>query len=670
MTGYAIGIDTGGTYTDAVIIDLAARAVRARAKALTTRGDLAVGVAEALGAVLAASGDPAGIAAAARHVALSTTLATNALVEGHGDPVGVILIGFDERMAARTGIAHAIPDARLLRAAGGHDHAGDAAAPLDEDAIAAFLRTTAAHVGGYAIAAQYSVRNPAHELRARDLVAAITGRPATLSHDLAQALDAPRRALTAALNARIIGRITALIAAVRDGMARHGIAAPLHVVKGDGTLAPADRIAARPIETILSGPAASTIGAKFLAGIDDLVVADIGGTTTDIAVLEGGWPQLEREGAWVGGHRTMVQAIDMQTVGLGGDSEVAQDEGGQLVLRETRIWPLALLGARFPEVIATMSAQLADPQGEPYAGRFVLRLPVAAPTLPPREAELLARIFPRPSPLGRIVRGPLARRALDRLAQLGLVARAGFTPSDAAHVLDRQGQWSREAALLGALLLARGTRMLADGAREAQARAIAQQVFDAVVAKSARVLIASCAGTPLDGAGALIDAAASGRGRLGRLAVRLAPFWPVVAVGGPAPVFYPELGRRLGAEIVLPPHGDVANAVGAAVALMRARAWTEVSSLGLGSYRVHHAGEPISVTGGTEALALARELATTAAREAAVLAGMSPEGATLHVERVDLPDSSGDAGLISATVFAECIGEVVAPTEAIPPPPR
>ena len=657
MRAYAIGIDTGGTYTDAVIIDLGTRRVLAQAKALTTRGDLAVGVAEALDSVLDATGNAAAIAAGTAHVALSTTLATNAIVEGHGAAIGVILIGFDAHMTERAGIARAIPDAMLLGVAGGHDHDGNESASLDEAAIGDFLRATAGRVGAYAIAAQYSVRNPTHELRARDLVATIAQHPATISSELAQALDAPRRALTAALNARIIGHIGALIAAVRHGMAAHGIAAPLLIVKGDGTLAPAEIIAARPIETILSGPAASTIGAKFLSGRDDLVVADIGGTTTDIAVLEGGWPRLDRSGALVGGHRTMVQAIDMRTVGLGGDSEVAMGEGGRLELRSGRIWPLALLGARFPDVTAIMAGQLADPRGEPLAGRFALRLPGAAPPLPPREAELLTRIGPAPTPLGRVVRGPVARRALDRLAALGLIARAGFTPSDAAHVLDRQGQWSREAAVLGALLLQRGTRMLAEGDRETQARALSQEVFDLVVEKSARVLIESLADASLDGAEMLVGAAASGRARLGRLAVRIAPVWPVVAVGGPAPVFYPELGRGLDCDVVLPEHGAVANAIGAAVAVMRARAVVEVSSSGLGAYRVHHRGAPIAVAGATEALALARELAETQARQSARDAGLRAEAVTLHVERIDLPDSRGDAGLIAATLFAECVGE-------------
>ena len=652
MHACAIGIDTGGTYTDAVIIDLAARRVLAKAKALTTRGDLAIGVAEALASVLAASGDAAGMAATVRHVALSTTLATNAIVEGHGAPIGVVLVGFDAEMAARTGIAQALPGTPMLCAAGGHDHAGDAAAPLDEAAISNFLHATRTRVAAYAVAGQYAVRNPEHELRAQALIEEITGHPASLASALAHALDAPRRALTAALNARIIGRIAALIAAVRRALDDHAIAAPLFVVKGDGTLAPAAQIAARPIETILSGPAASAIGAKFLSGLADLVVADIGGTTADIAVLEGGSPRLDREGARVGGHRTLVQAIAMNTFGLGGDSEVRLAPEGGATLLPGRVWPLALLGARWPGVIAILRAALAHPEGEPHAGRFALR--IAEPHgLSGREAEVFGRIGAAPTPLGAFLRGPLARRALERLVAQGAVALGAFTPSDAAHVLRRQDQCSREAAVLGALLLCRASRMLGPGDPEAQAASVAEEVFDAVLTGSGRALIASLAETPLDAAAPLVDAAVSGRGRLGRLAVALRPVWPVAAVGGPAPVFYPALGDRLGCRVLLPEHAEVANAVGAAVAMSVARAVVEMAGVGLGRWRVHHAGAPIPLADPSEALALARQLAEAAAVAGARAAGAAEGTVAIHLDRIDLPGMPGDAGLIAATIVAE-----------------
>jgi N-methylhydantoinase A/oxoprolinase/acetone carboxylase beta subunit len=663
MTRYAIGIDTGGTYTDAALIDAGARTVLAKAKALTTKGDLSVGVTEALHAVLEATPHIAGSDVAL--VSLSTTLATNAIVEGHGSAIGVILVGFDDRMAERTEIARALPGTRVLRVLGGHDHSGNEAAPLDAAAVEAFLRETGGSVEAYAVASHYSVRNPAHERRVQDLAEALTGRPVTLSSDLAQALDAPRRALTAALNARIIARIVALIAAVRASMRHHGIEAPLMIVKGDGTLATAEAVARRPIETILSGPAASVIGAKFLSGLSDFVISDIGGTTTDVAELENGWPRLDRTGAVVGGRRTLVRAIDMRTFGLGGDSEVDFDNQGRVMLRTNRIVPVSLLAARHPEVLRHLRATLADPEGEPYAGRFIVRPfgrdgeeapPPAAADIVPRDREMLDLAAAGPVPMKDAVRGPSQQRTLDRLVGRGLLQVAGFTPSDAAHVLGRQGQWSREGAVLAGAAFKRWKRMsrfLDEAALEPFARDFAEEVFDAVVAKTGRVLLETLAGVPLDGADALVAAATDGSHRLGGLRVAIAPRAPVVAVGGPAPVYYPDVGRRLGCEIVLPEHGDVANAVGAAVGVVKVQAIVEISSEGMGAWRIHAGGDPLPVAEPGEALDRARALAAEQALERASALGGGAPHVEIHVDRVDLPDMEGDRGLVAATIIAE-----------------
>ena len=183
MKHYTAGIDTGGTYTDAVVIDAQSHQVVASAKALTTKGDLAIGVSEALGKVLTACGESFDRSAISR-VSLSTTLATNALVEGHGSAVAALLIGFDDGMTERTRIARAVPSARILRIDGGHIYTGQEQAPLDEEAITNALNELGDSVDAYAVAAHYSVRNPAHERRAQALVGQITGCPVTASCDL------------------------------------------------------------------------------------------------------------------------------------------------------------------------------------------------------------------------------------------------------------------------------------------------------------------------------------------------------------------------------------------------------------------------------------------------------------------------------------------------------
>ncbi|MGB3832039.1 MAG: hydantoinase/oxoprolinase family protein, partial [Mesorhizobium sp.] len=371
-----LGIDTGGTYTDAVLWSEAGGekgAVLAKAKSLTTRHDLAVGISGAVGAVLEkAAVDPAGI----KLVSMSTTLATNALVEGQGGRVALVMIGFAEGDLARDGLKAALGTDPVVFCPGGHDVHGNAA-PLDLSALEAALPELAGSVSGFAVCAYFATRNPAHELAARDLIREKTGLPVTCSHELSSKLGGPRRALTTLLNARLISMIDRLVAATEGFLAGRHIEAPLMVVRGDGALVSAAFARQRPIETILSGPAASLVGARHLTGLDDAVVSDIGGTTTDVAVLDKGRPRLDPEGATVGGFRTMVEAVAMRTFGLGGDSEVALQEGAlepRILLGPRRLVPLALAAATYGEVVtAELERQLRAPNPGRMDGRFALR---------------------------------------------------------------------------------------------------------------------------------------------------------------------------------------------------------------------------------------------------------------------------------------------------------
>ncbi|MEM9125420.1 MAG: hydantoinase/oxoprolinase N-terminal domain-containing protein, partial [Pseudomonadota bacterium] len=202
----ALGVDTGGTYTDAVLIRDEAEVI-ASAKSLTTRADLAIGVGKAISAVL----QDAQISAEQISMAsLSTTLATNALVEGQGGRVALIYIGFKESDLEKHGLRDALKGDPALVISGGHTHAGGEAAPLDTAALEAFIDSDQG-VSGFAVAAQFATRNPAHELLAARLIAARTGAPVTCSHQLSARLNGPKRAVTAVLNARLIGMIDRLI---------------------------------------------------------------------------------------------------------------------------------------------------------------------------------------------------------------------------------------------------------------------------------------------------------------------------------------------------------------------------------------------------------------------------------------------------------------------------
>jgi len=660
MAKYNIGIDTGGTYTDAVIVEMRDRKVIASAKALTTRGDLSIGVTEALSQALRQAGDGFDRSDVSL-VSLSTTLATNALVEGRGSSVAVFLIGFKDAMVERTGIASAIPSARILRIAGGHTHDGEEREALDEAAIRSALEQARGSVDAYAVAGHFAVRNPGHENRARQLIRELTGCPVTASCDLSDDLDGPRRGLTAALNARIVSLIVALVSAVRSSLERQGISAALMIVKGDGSIATAEAVAERPIETILSGPAASVIGAKFLSGLSDFIISDIGGTTTDVAIVKNGWPSLCAKGSVVGGYRTLVHAIDMQTVGLGGDSEVEVDFEGNIEIKANRVVPISLMGARWPSMLETLNASLRAGMGMRRASRFLVRpegsdRETALSDVSKSDLALLQSIGKEPKPYSDLVVRVSERAAIARLVDRGLVQIVGFTPSDAAHALGLQSQWSRDAAVVACMLIGRSSGLISNDEQQAdeECRRFAQLVFDAVVARSAHLILERLCGHPLDATAPLITAVTTGNHRVGDLGIALKSEIPLVAVGGPAGVFYADVGRRLGVEAVIPECSAVANAIGAAIGMVKARAVVEITKREDGAFNVHHEGEPVVTNSPQEALTQAKAIAEAEAHQHSVAMGGRDIRVDLQIQRILLPGRDGDDALIAATVVAEC----------------
>ncbi|MFN7224672.1 MAG: hydantoinase/oxoprolinase N-terminal domain-containing protein [Paracoccaceae bacterium] len=591
--GYFLGVDTGGTYTDAVIVDEAATQVIGKAKALTTRNDLAIGIGGAVDAALAAAGVTA---AEISLVSLSTTLATNALVEGQGGRVGLVFIGFDAGDEGRAGLEDALKGDPIFRLAGGHGHAGQEFAPLDLAGLEDLLREQGDQVMGFAVAARFATRNPAHEIAARDLIRRITGRPVTCSHELSANLNGPKRALTAVLNARLIGMIDRLVAACERHLQAIGINAPLMVVRGDGALISAAMVRERPIETILSGPAASIVGARWLTGAKDALVSDIGGTTTDVALLRDGLPEIDPQGARVGGFRTMVEAVAMRTTGLGGDSEVhliTEGLSGGLRLGPRRLVPVSLLAVDHgPMVHAALDRALSSDVAGEYDGRFAIPMQGPRGGLSPREAALLDRIT-APAPLSQVLTSRLEAAALDRLVARGLVMVAGVTPSDASHMLGRLAVWDALASEKALRLL--GRRRTGAGERFAtDATSLAKAIVDQLTQQTADCLLEAAFSedpafddeTPETLARhSLTRAGLRGHKGVVQLSVRLGV--PVIGLGASAPAYYGAVGERLGCQMILPDHAGVANAIGAVVGQVSQRATGTVTSPSEGRFAAH-----------------------------------------------------------------------------------
>jgi N-methylhydantoinase A/oxoprolinase/acetone carboxylase beta subunit len=586
-----LGVDTGGTYTDAVLLDDAETRVLAKAKALTSRPDLSGGVGAAIDAVLAeARVAPEEVAM----VALSTTLATNALVEGQGGRVALLAIGFDAADLSRDGLPEAMRGDPLIAVAGGHDHSGGEIAPLDLAALEAALKGLPEGLTGLAVAARFATRNPAHELAAKALARRVTGLPVTCSHELSSALGGPRRALTAVLNARLIGLIERLVRACETHLRARGIAAPLMVVRGDGALMAASVAHEKPIETILSGPAASVAGAAWLARQPVALVSDIGGTTTDICLLRDGRPAIDPQGARVGPFRTMVEAVAMRTWGLGGDSEVHLLPGlaGDLHLGPRRVMPVSLLARDHPALVhQTLDAALAAERAGEDEGRFVLPLWGTMPAgLDAREAVVAARLADGPLPLAQAVRSRPEGAALNRLVTRGLAMASAVTPTDASHVLGLQADFDAEAARKALMLLAR--RRTGAGDRLAEGpEALARRILDRLTHQTSLALLeAAFAEEGFAAPDALAQhvlTQAGLDGHDGIIRTRLSLGVPVIALGASARTHYPAVGARLGTPAIVPDHAEVANAVGAVVGRVAVAVEGTVTSPAPGAYVAH-----------------------------------------------------------------------------------
>ena len=338
-----IGLDVGGTHTDVVL--LGPEGLVARAKEVTDHGDLVSTVIRGVDGVLAGV-KPETI----RRVVLSTTLTTNSVIRNTLTPVGMVV-------AAGPGMApelHAIgPSFHVVK--GALDHRGAEIAALDRGEVEkALSRIREEGISALGLVTKFSVRNPAHE---EAMEKAAKGRFDTIfcGHRMSGVLNFPRRIASCWLNAAVHGAYGTFRKAVLEAFSARGITAPVHVLKADGGTFSLDAALECPGETVLSGPSASVMGAIPHAPLGkDVLVLDIGGTTTDMAVLINGVPVLEPLGAEVGGVKTLFRALKSVSIGLGGDSELKVIEGC-LAIGPDRKGPALCLGGPAPTPTDAMS---------------------------------------------------------------------------------------------------------------------------------------------------------------------------------------------------------------------------------------------------------------------------------------------------------------------------
>ncbi len=676
-----LGLDTGGTFTDAVIIDAAKNSVIRSSKSLTTRQNLSIGIGSAMRLALGievadnklsfSSGTNQRIVLAnVNLVSLSTTLATNSIVENAGSSVGLVLIGFGKDILNKGKLGEVIGENPVLFIRGGHHPDGTLQSQLDTETLLREVKKITPKVSAFAVASYFATRNPEHEIKVREYILKHTKLPVSCSFELSASLGGPKRALTAFLNATLIGLLKDLIDATQQQMQQIGLNCELMVVKGDGSYVSADFAKERPVETILSGPAASVSGAAFLASENTAVVCDIGGTTTDIAILKNGSVELSSDGAEIGGWKTMVKAVKIWTSGLGGDSEMHIDNNtsvSPIKLGPRRALPLCLLAKQFPACIDIMRQQLLAPIALRTDGRFIIPLmPEGAPCwLARSEAKMAQRLIRSGiSALADIADTQVALGAIDRLMRKGLAQMSCFTPTDAAHVLGKFERYDKNAASLGALLSARQKNnkgiVIADSAEELSLLCL-KYLSSASALKIADASISEDNGTTNTASNTPAIKAAlfnlSQKSHFLQHQIKLLP--PLIALGASARTHYPDIAKCLDTSLNIPEFAEVAGAIGAAIGSIRQQSSITITHPQEGVYRVHLTPGVEDFFSLEKAVERAKREAKISSEELAVKAGATStktiifekiesieigNGKKLFIEGVITARTSGNAG--------------------------
>ncbi len=634
-----VGIDTGGTYTDGVLLEYPSRRVLASSKSLTTRDDLTQGITSALEGLNL--DDPSKI----KLVCISSTLATNSIAEGKGRRVGLILIGYDKELIISYNLESKFPTPFFEYFRGGHTVQGEEKEPLDHESIRAWIKNNESHVDALAISSYFSPLNTTHEEHAFEAIREITSLPVVLGHQLSTKIDSIKRATTACLNASLVAIMQEFIQAVRASLKAHGINAPLMIVKGDGSLMPYPVAVQKPVETILSGPAASAIGGRFLSEYPDALIIDIGGTTTDIAVIENSQISIAEEGARVGEIETAVKAARIRTIGLGGDSRISFSPDGRVTVGPARVVPLSYLAAKFQraemEIVRLTQKPLLDWRQTDLEYWFLHKNTTGEKTTlsVTHHRDLVELLSQGPLTLTRILEKmgfyhPLQLNA-ESLIRQGLIEQSTLTPTDLLHVNGQFMAWSTEAAKtaleVACTIFEKKKERFIEEVLDFMTATIVEEVVVFLGHRRTRTLPEK-----MDGQWGKWFLEHALIGKSPYLDVTIGSRIPIIGIGAPAGVFLKKVAEVLHTPLFLPPYAHVANAVGAvagSVMVVKEALIYRHEAEKVQSFFVQTDGERSEFQDNESAVTYAKEVVENKARDAALESGAIDPQVIVDVSR-------------------------------------
>ncbi len=642
-----IGIDTGGTYTDAVVYDFESRKVLGSAKSLTTKYDLKVGI---LGAVDAL---PQDLVKKAQVVSLSTTLATNACVEDKSGRAKLIFFGVDKNTVDNYGKKFGLPDSEQM-----YIQEKVNWPEFEKDIAVGFEDLDGVGI----IEMNSKINGDLTEKTAKELFLKQHNMPVVCGHELFSELNCLRRGAGTLLNAGLIPIITQFLASVKEALNLRGInPESVVIVRSDGGLMTEEFASLHPVETLLCGPAASTIGCKSLVDEKNCIIVDMGGTTTDIAFINKGLPATATGGVSIGKWKTFVNGLYVKTVGLGGDSAIHY-KNEELLLEEYRILPLCVGAHKYPCILENLRNLEVRKHTKYLYEHFVLIKDISKSSRYSEEEKAFCEALKKkPLSLAQAafaVGKEIYTLKVDRLLKDGVVQICGLTPTDIMHIKGDFESFNKEAALLGAKFVAFNLNM--------EVEKLCERVYSLVKKKLYSNIVFALLeneyphylknGINEDVKSFVLESfnKANEKNSLFKSSFKVG--YTLVGAGAPAGIFLKDVAELLGTKAVLPENCQVANALGAIAASVGAKASAEIKENESGGFTVFGCGEKKDFNEIEPALEYAKEQAENEAKRKALEMGARGEiNLFVKVQSNEAPTKFGEIYL-GTVVTANAVG--------------
>ncbi|MCU6763151.1 N-methylhydantoinase A/acetone carboxylase%2C beta subunit [uncultured Roseburia sp.] len=578
-----LGIDTGGTCTDAVIYDLDSRQILSHTKTRTTHADLTQCILQVMKDL------PQDLLHKADFIALSTTLATNACVEGKGGRAKLVFIGLEPEEASRQAASYGLPPMEEIYCLPAH-------IPLDTAQITepdwtqfrADLSVQFQNYDSVAIT-QLNARqnNGAFEKKAKEIIMEELGLPCITGYELFQEYNIYRRGASALLNARLIPVIQEFLSAIRTSLDQMDLNRPIVIVRSDGTMMSEAYACERPIETLLCGPAASIMGAMELCSEPNQVIIDMGGTTSDIALVKDGIPVRVTNGIQIGSWKTFVHGMFVDTFGLGGDSTICRDNNGVLSLDTVRSIPLCMLASIYPQVTEKIHKLNTDEvkHSKNLFEFYVLLKDIShSPLYTDREKQFCKALKDGPLLIREAaasIREDIYCFDIHRLESEGVVMKSALTPTDIMHIKGDFKGYDSTASQEAVSFLARNLKLTESDLCDQVYRMIRKKIFMNVL----RILMKDSHPQQKDSLMEKLEFLYESAYQ-NACQEQTAFFSPdfklnavLVGIGAPVHVFLPEAAKMLGVKCYIPEFAPVANALGAVVGNISAEATIEIKQI-------------------------------------------------------------------------------------------